>query len=118
MSAACWVEMTTVSTRRGMRWPEGSWRYSIVTWVSIKRGVSIGRREVGGILESGRSQPIEPLRRQIAISLFNLWAKRIVMGSNSGVSSVAYPNIIPCTINNGSPIDIETHQKKRIDMGE
>jgi hypothetical protein len=38
MSAACWVEMTIVSTRRGIRWPEGSWRYSIVTWVSRKRG--------------------------------------------------------------------------------
>src|SRR5437879_13296621 len=50
------------------------------------------------LLESGRSQAMEPSRRARAISWFSLWAKRIVMGNSSGVSSVAYPNIIPYKI--------------------
>ena len=49
----------------------------------------------GVILESGRSQAIDPSRRRFAISLASLCARRMVMGNNSGVSSVAYPNIIP-----------------------
>ncbi len=49
----------------------------------------------GDLLESGRSQAIEPSRRRRAISLLRLCAKRMVIGNNSGVSSVAYPNIIP-----------------------
>jgi hypothetical protein len=47
------------------------------------------------ILESGRSHSIDPSRRRLAISLASLCARRMVMGNSSGVSSVAYPNIIP-----------------------
>lgn len=59
-----------------------------------------------GILESGRSQAIEPSRRRRAISLFRLCAKRIVIGNSSGVSSVAYPNIIPYQSTRRAPISI------------
>lgn len=48
------------------------------------------------VFESGRSHGSVPLRRNSAILAFNLWARTIVRGIHSSVSSVAYPNIKPC----------------------
>lgn len=48
------------------------------------------------VLESGRSQAMVPLRLSSAILALSLWAKTMVRGMHSSVSSVAYPNIRPC----------------------
>lgn len=48
------------------------------------------------VLESGRSQGRVPFRRSSAILALSLWARTIVRGIHSSVSSVAYPNIRPC----------------------
>lgn len=41
------------------------------------------------VLESGRSQGRVPLRRSSASLAFNLWARTMVRGMHSSVSSVA-----------------------------
>ena len=71
------VEMTMVSTLKGMTAPSVSFLYSMVTWV----------------LESGRNQPMDPSRRAVAMAALSWWASMMVLGINSGVSSVAYPNL-------------------------
>lgn len=48
------------------------------------------------VFESGRSHGSLPFRRNSAILALSLWARTIVRGIHSSVSSVAYPNIRPC----------------------
>lgn len=48
------------------------------------------------VFESGRSQGTVPFRLSSAILALSLWARTMVRGMHSSVSSVAYPNIRPC----------------------
>lgn len=50
------------------------------------------------VLESGRSHGSVPFRRNSAILALSLWARTMVRGIHSSVSSVAYPNIRPCQV--------------------
>lgn len=76
------------------------WKY-IMSWIPpTKRGLIVenysGYNNPTCVFESGRSHGRVPLRRSSAILAFSLWARTIVRGMHSSVSSVAYPNIRPC----------------------
>ena len=74
-SGSCCVEITTVSTRTGLSFSS----YSTVTCD----------------LASGRRYEISPDLRKSANFFTNLWESEIGNGINSGVSSIAKPNINP-----------------------
>ncbi|BAS92151.1 Os05g0135750 [Oryza sativa Japonica Group] len=76
--SSCWVEMRTVWTRTGTLAPL-SLRYSTVTWV----------------FPSGLSHAQVPFLRTSVRRAPSLVARTWLRGINSGVSSVAYPNMCP-----------------------
>lgn len=84
-----------------MLWPVS--HFSCLYWLQSRKNVTTNKtihklHYYDGstcVFESGRSHGRVPLRRSSAILAFSLWARIIVSGMHSSVSSVAYPNIKP-----------------------